>query len=186
MDSESIYFRPIVEEDTSALRQLHDECLPFAYRESFYDELFQRPDHHFALLAALKPRQLTPREGNHSQFAESDDDDSATQQNPQRASPNDEKIVAAVTCCYSANLSAANATGVPGETFPRRQDLGGAVVVGGTILVYIRSLVVAPQHRRQGLATHLLDRCVQDARRRYVVAVVAAAVLWRSAYFVPG
>eukprot|EP00750_Incisomonas_marina_P030303 INCI7452.1.p1 GENE.INCI7452.1~~INCI7452.1.p1 ORF type:complete len:261 (-),score=47.42 INCI7452.1:87-869(-) len=195
MSSEEVYeFRPMVADDIATVRELHQRCLPMAFRESFYKELLASPGEHFSLVALWKPA-VGKREAVHSShhiedlrgvFSQQQQQQQQQQQHQlgfkiehqQLNSPADvtagggvvhgrqKKVVAAITARYHRNNSATNARGVAGEGFPLYQDLGGAVVVGGRALQYISSLAVSPPHRRRGLASHLLQRCVQDAKRR--------------------
>ena len=197
MSSEEVYeFRPMVADDIATVRELHQRCLPMAFRESFYKELLASPGEHFSLVALWKPA-VGKREAVHSShhiedlrgvFSQQQQQQQQQQQHQlgfkiehqQLNSPADvtagggvvhgrqKKVVAAITARYHRNNSATNARGVAGEGFPLYQDLGGAVVVGGRALQYISSLAVSPPHRRRGLASHLLQRCVQDAKRRFV------------------
>jgi ribosomal protein S18 acetylase RimI-like enzyme len=179
MDGETtVYFRPMVDSDVAQVRQLHDACLPFAYRDSFYARVLQNPEEQFALLAALKPRTLAHPDDVNGRGVDGSSRGSSRHDGDgtgvAAAAVQDEIIVAAITGQYNPNHSAADAAGRSREvnggtespTNARDDDLGGAAITGGTTLLYVQSLVVSSQHRRQGLGSHLLRRCVQDAMRR--------------------
>jgi len=153
MDRGKVYIRPMVVSDVEQIKKLHDACLPLSYDESYYEGMAQDPDNHFCTVAALK-----------STRTESDE----THGDESTARLASEEIIGAVTAQYWDNESARNANGVAGETYAKKQDTGGLIIRGGSLLLYVSSLVVAPQHRRKGIASHLLERCVEDALRRYV------------------